>query len=110
LNAYSRRAALRRERLENSIVRPIPQGTKTGFRRNWKKRRDEYDVTVPLPRVIIYVTGSPPPSRRRRNGGTQWGREVKCRNWGKQNERFNLCYCFNVLLAHTQWGFAPFVI
>jgi hypothetical protein len=63
LNAYSRRAALRRERLGNSSTRRNGRGKKAGCSRNRrKKRRNQY-------RTIIDVTGAPP-LRRRRNGST----------------------------------------
>jgi hypothetical protein len=59
LNACSRRAALRRERLENCSARPNPQETKAGRRRNRKKRRDQYVVAVPRAREIKDVRGTP---------------------------------------------------
>jgi hypothetical protein len=59
LNACSRRAVLRRERLEKSNARPIPQGTKAGRRRNRKKSRDQYNVAVPKAREIKDVRGTP---------------------------------------------------
>lgn len=45
------------ERFGNS-ARLSQRGTKAGLRR--KKPRDRYDVTVPLARAIMGVTGTPP--------------------------------------------------
>jgi hypothetical protein len=58
--------------LEKSRARPNPRITKTGLRRNRKKNRwRQYDIAIPVGRMIINVTGTP--SRRSRNGGTPVG-------------------------------------
>jgi hypothetical protein len=54
-----RQAALRREQLENSNMRPNLRGRKTGCLQNRKKRyRPQHDVEAPFARVVTDVTGS----------------------------------------------------
>jgi hypothetical protein len=59
----SRRAALRREQLEDN-----PQGRKSGRRGDWKKCLHQHDVEVPLARLITDATGMFP--QKIRNGNT----------------------------------------
>jgi hypothetical protein len=66
-----RRAAQRKERLENDSARPNPQGTEAARHRYRKKPRNQYDVTVPLPRAITHFPESEEESR---NGGTEGSR------------------------------------
>jgi hypothetical protein len=82
----SRRAALRKEQLEDSSASPDPRRLKTGHCGNRrKKRRDQYDVAEPFAKGIIDVTGTPP--RRRSDGGApvgylglEWG-DGRIRSW-----------------------------
>jgi hypothetical protein len=62
----SRRAALRREQLENSSARPIPWGMKA------VRRPDRHEVEAPFTKAIIDITGKSP--QRIRNGDKPVGR------------------------------------